>query len=106
MADPSASYRAVYTSPPPVKMPYEPTEALADLPGVTYALDLFLASKMHESEDYCDQSDPKKCVSSLCGGVRRRLILVQGNGCTLRRGTGSSSVSRDSCRTRTRCVER
>jgi hypothetical protein len=67
MADPAASYRTVYTSPPPVKMPYKPTEALADLPGVAYALDQFLASKMHESEDYCNQSDPKKCVSSrLC----------------------------------------
>ncbi|KAJ7473524.1 hypothetical protein FB451DRAFT_1367440 [Mycena latifolia] len=58
--DPSASYRTIYTAPPPVKLPYKPTEALADLPGVSYALDLFLASKMHESEDYCNQSDPKK----------------------------------------------
>ncbi|KAJ6511716.1 hypothetical protein DFH09DRAFT_1251567 [Mycena vulgaris] len=58
--DPSASYRTIYTAPPPVKVPYKATEALGDLPGVTYALDLFLASKMHESEDYCNESDKKK----------------------------------------------
>nr|GAT47379.1 predicted protein [Mycena chlorophos] len=57
--DPS-SYKTVYTSPPPVKTPYKATEALGDLPGVTYALDQFLASHMHESEDYCNESDPKK----------------------------------------------
>ncbi|KAJ7659454.1 hypothetical protein B0H17DRAFT_1171824 [Mycena rosella] len=55
-----SSYRTVHTAPPPVKMPYKPTEALGDLPGVVYALDLFLGSKMHESEAYCNQSDPKK----------------------------------------------
>ncbi|KAF8209173.1 hypothetical protein K438DRAFT_1811866 [Mycena galopus ATCC 62051] len=55
-----ASYRSIYTSPPPVKVPYKATEALEDLPGVSYALDLFLASKMHESEDYCNESDKKK----------------------------------------------
>ncbi|KAJ7875576.1 hypothetical protein B0H14DRAFT_2715695 [Mycena olivaceomarginata] len=56
----SASYRSIYTSPPPVKVPYKATEALDDIPGVSYALDLFLASKMHESEDYMNQSDKKK----------------------------------------------
>ncbi|KAF7312400.1 hypothetical protein MIND_00253400 [Mycena indigotica] len=54
------SYRTIFTSPPPVKTPYKAEEALGDLPGVTYALDLFLASHMHESEDYCNESDPKK----------------------------------------------
>ncbi|KAJ7106703.1 hypothetical protein C8R44DRAFT_805709 [Mycena epipterygia] len=58
--DASTSYRTVYTSPPPVKVPYKPVDALDDLPGVAYALDLFLASKMHESEDYCNLSDKKK----------------------------------------------
>ncbi|KAJ7743912.1 hypothetical protein DFH07DRAFT_869858 [Mycena maculata] len=48
------------TSPPPVKLPYNPADALEDLPCVRYALDLFLASKMHESEDYMNQSDKKK----------------------------------------------
>ncbi|KAJ7059603.1 hypothetical protein C8F01DRAFT_1026260 [Mycena amicta] len=55
-----ASYRTMLTSPPPVKLPYKPEEALGDLPGVTYALDQFLASHMHEAEDYCNESDPKK----------------------------------------------
>ncbi|KAK7042053.1 hypothetical protein R3P38DRAFT_3389870 [Favolaschia claudopus] len=58
--EPGASYRTIYTSPPPVKTPYKATEALDDLPGVSYALDLFLASKMHESEDYCNESDKNK----------------------------------------------
>ncbi|KAJ7080170.1 hypothetical protein B0H15DRAFT_857139 [Mycena belliarum] len=58
--DRSASYRGIYTAAPPVKLPYKPADALGDLPGISYALDLFLASKMHESEDYCNESDPKK----------------------------------------------
>ncbi|KAF7342328.1 hypothetical protein MVEN_01821200 [Mycena venus] len=55
-----ASYRTIYTSPPPVKTPYRASEALSDLPGVSYALDQFLASRMHESEDYMNASDAKK----------------------------------------------
>ncbi|KAJ7200812.1 hypothetical protein GGX14DRAFT_466162 [Mycena pura] len=55
-----ASYRSIYPDPPPVKVPYKAEEALDDLPGVIYALDQFLASHMHESEDYCNQSDEKK----------------------------------------------
>ncbi|KAJ7627995.1 hypothetical protein DFH06DRAFT_1226877 [Mycena polygramma] len=58
--DASSSYRSIYTSPPPVKVPYKPEEALADIPGVHYALDMFLASKMHEAEEYCNESDKKK----------------------------------------------
>ncbi|KAF9067920.1 hypothetical protein BDP27DRAFT_1327995 [Rhodocollybia butyracea] len=54
------SYRSIYPSPPAVKYPYKPSEALGDLPGVSYALELFLASQMVESEDYCNQSDVKK----------------------------------------------
>ncbi|KAJ7861298.1 hypothetical protein B0H13DRAFT_2237305 [Mycena leptocephala] len=53
----SSSYRTIYTSPPPVKMPYCASEALSDLPGVSYALDQFLSSRMHESEDYMNASD-------------------------------------------------
>lgn len=56
------SYQSIYTSPPPVAYPYEPTEALGDLPGVSYALEMFLASHMVESEDYCNKSDIKKFV--------------------------------------------
>lgn len=40
--------------------PYEPSKALEDLPGITYALHLFLASHMHESEEFCHQNDPPK----------------------------------------------
>jgi hypothetical protein len=53
----SSSYRTIYTSPPPVKTPYCASEALSDLPGVSYALDQFLSSRMHESEDYMNASD-------------------------------------------------
>ncbi|THU87099.1 hypothetical protein K435DRAFT_782606 [Dendrothele bispora CBS 962.96] len=55
-----ASYQPHYASPPPVKVPYDPNEALDDIPGVSYALELFLASKMVESENYCNQNDEKK----------------------------------------------
>ncbi|THU87395.1 hypothetical protein K435DRAFT_782464 [Dendrothele bispora CBS 962.96] len=55
-----ASYQPHYASPPPVKVPYDPNEALDDIPGVSYALELSLASKMIESEDYCNQNDEKK----------------------------------------------
>jgi hypothetical protein len=52
--------------PSAVKIPsgeYVPGEnALDDLPGITYALDLFLASHMVESEDFCHKMDPPKCV--------------------------------------------
>lgn len=54
------SWSTIYTAPPPVKYPYNPKEALSDLPGVSYALEMFLASHMVESEDYCNKSDEKK----------------------------------------------
>ncbi|KAI0319413.1 hypothetical protein OF83DRAFT_1110594 [Amylostereum chailletii] len=47
-------------APPTTKWPYRPTDALDDIPGVAYALDTFLKSKMVESEDYCHSSDPTK----------------------------------------------
>ncbi|KAI0061327.1 hypothetical protein BV25DRAFT_1805762 [Artomyces pyxidatus] len=46
--------------PPTTKWPYTPSAALDDLPGVAYALDLFLKSLMVESEQFCHTSDPKK----------------------------------------------
>ncbi|KAJ6459937.1 hypothetical protein C8R45DRAFT_1030124 [Mycena sanguinolenta] len=55
-----ASYRTIHTTPPPVRTPYTPADALLDLPGVSYALDQFLASRMHESEAYMNASDPSK----------------------------------------------
>ncbi|KAL4246932.1 Inclusion body clearance protein IML2 [Abortiporus biennis] len=48
------------TIPPPVKRPYSPSKALDDLPGLSHALHLFLASHMVESEEYCLQNDPEK----------------------------------------------
>ena len=33
--------------------PYVPTDALGDLPGIAYALELFLSSQMLESEAFC-----------------------------------------------------
>ncbi|CAK5267930.1 unnamed protein product [Mycena citricolor] len=56
----SPSYARLYTAPPPVKRPYKPADALADLPGVGYALDTFLASQMIEAEEYCNESDKEK----------------------------------------------
>lgn len=54
------SWKRRYTSPPKVKNPYVVAEALDDLPGVSYALEMFLASHMVESEEYCDKNDIKK----------------------------------------------
>lgn len=57
------SYQSIFNSPPPIKYPYRPNEALGDIPGISYALELFLASHMVESEDYCNKSDVNKYVS-------------------------------------------
>jgi len=35
-------------------------DALSDIPGLRYALDLFLASHMVESENFCNEMDPAK----------------------------------------------
>lgn len=56
----SPSWSIVYTSAPKVKYPYNPDDALSDIPGVCYAMELFLASSMIESETYCNQSDQRK----------------------------------------------
>ncbi|EMD32712.1 hypothetical protein CERSUDRAFT_161188 [Gelatoporia subvermispora B] len=47
-------------APPLPRGPYKPERALEDIPGISYALHLFLASHMVESEEYCHKSDPKK----------------------------------------------
>lgn len=47
------SYQSIYNSPPSISYPYSPTEALDDLPGIAYALELFLSSQMLESEAFC-----------------------------------------------------
>ncbi|KAH0580181.1 hypothetical protein H2248_001704 [Termitomyces sp. 'cryptogamus'] len=54
------SWQTVHASPPQVKSPYTPSEALGDLPGVCYALETFLNSRMLESEEYCHKSDVGK----------------------------------------------
>ena len=50
------------TPPPSVKTPYKAKEALDDIPGVAYALETFLQSRMVECKEYYHESDPKKCV--------------------------------------------
>lgn len=48
------------TKAPPVQNPYSMENSMSDLPCAAYALDLFLASHMFESEDYLDKGDPRK----------------------------------------------
>lgn len=59
------SWKPIYdlNSPPDVARPYEPEEALEDLPGVHYALEVFLSSHMLESEEYCNEADEIKCAN-------------------------------------------
>lgn len=56
--------RSSLGEPPAVTWPYSHASALDDIPGVAYALDLFLKSLMVESEEHCHTSDPKKCVAT------------------------------------------
>jgi hypothetical protein len=59
---PSSPLSPLYPSPPSVKVPYNDQEALDDIPGLSYALELFLSSHMVESEEYCHKMDETKCV--------------------------------------------
>ena len=54
------SYKFPYAKPPPVKQPYNPDEALLDIPPISHALELFLQSKMLESEEFCHTNDQEK----------------------------------------------
>lgn len=54
------SYQSPYAKPPPVKQPYNPDEALLDIPPISHALELFLQSKMLESEEFCHTNDQEK----------------------------------------------
>ncbi|KAJ7612624.1 hypothetical protein FB45DRAFT_939423 [Roridomyces roridus] len=56
----STSYQSIYTSPVPVKAPYNPAKALDDIPSAAYALNLFLSSKMVEAEEYMSENDKKR----------------------------------------------
>ena len=81
------SWSSIYSIPPSVEYPYNPVDALTDIPGVSYVLDLFLASHMLESEDYCNKSDKNKWVSSFSSMFfahleisRERLYFAAGYG--------------------------
>ncbi|TEB19564.1 hypothetical protein FA13DRAFT_1844951 [Coprinellus micaceus] len=54
------SWDSPYTQPPGVKHPYRPEEALEDIPGLQHALQLFLESRMMESEEYCRRMDERQ----------------------------------------------
>lgn len=47
---------------PTSRWPYSHDVALDDIPGIAFALDAFLKSRMVESEEYCHRNDPRKCV--------------------------------------------
>ncbi|TFK64860.1 hypothetical protein BDN72DRAFT_774082 [Pluteus cervinus] len=53
-------YKRRFPLPPTSSDVYKPKDALEDISGICYALELFLASHMVESEDYCHSKDPKK----------------------------------------------
>ncbi|KAJ8509486.1 hypothetical protein ONZ45_g8372 [Pleurotus djamor] len=55
--DQDVSYKSPFTGPPPIQRPYVEADALLDIKPIQYALELFLASKMVESEEYCLESD-------------------------------------------------
>ncbi|KAH9942857.1 hypothetical protein B0H21DRAFT_749760 [Amylocystis lapponica] len=57
-------------TPPTPKKPYSSAKALDDISALSYALHLFLASHMVESEKFCHECDPKK----------ERLYFATGNG--------------------------
>ncbi|KZT66217.1 hypothetical protein DAEQUDRAFT_675510 [Daedalea quercina L-15889] len=48
------------SAPAPPRKPYSPETALEDVPGLNYALHLFLASQMVEAEEYCKECDPNR----------------------------------------------
>ncbi|KZS95551.1 hypothetical protein SISNIDRAFT_452213 [Sistotremastrum niveocremeum HHB9708] len=62
MSSPNGTPLMVSQGPPPPKVTgaYKISDALVDLPGVRYAVSLFLESHMVECEEWCDENDPKK----------------------------------------------
>lgn len=48
------------TAPKPPKRPYSSGRVLDDIPSLSYALHLFLASQMVESEEFCKECDPNR----------------------------------------------
>lgn len=61
---------------------YDPTTGLDDLPLVREALQLFLESKMVESEDLINNKDPIKCVVKLLHRCVN-LTCLTGRDCTV-----------------------
>ena len=60
----------VELQPPPLFTgEYTQDRALEDLPGVTYALRVFLGSYMLQSEEYCKKNDPKRYVRAPIASV-------------------------------------
>ncbi|KAK0191720.1 hypothetical protein F5146DRAFT_929724 [Armillaria mellea] len=53
---------------PPVKVPYDPNDALDDISAIAYTLDLFIASQMVESEEYCSKGDSNRERMYFCIG--------------------------------------
>jgi hypothetical protein len=60
--EPSWKPLFVVGNPPEIKYPYSP-DALDDIAGVQYALEVFLSSHMLESEEFCHASDEAKYVA-------------------------------------------
>jgi hypothetical protein len=72
MSAPSSTSATTNTIPPappgppfPKNKKYSPKDALDDLPRAHHALNLFMASYMVESEEYCKAADPKSYVYAL-----------------------------------------
>ncbi|KAF9491319.1 hypothetical protein BDN71DRAFT_1398587 [Pleurotus eryngii] len=53
-----ASYASPFTAHPSIPQPYNAASALGDIPAIAYALELFLSSKMVESEKLLLDCDP------------------------------------------------
>lgn len=74
------------TEPPAPEGGYTQEQALNDLPGVAYALHLFLASHMVEAEEYCRKCDPKQYVQVLnYYNINTSLSITQGTTILLNR---------------------
>lgn len=69
------SYASPFSSPPAIPQPYNAASALGDIPAIAYALELFLSSKMVESEKFLLDCDPTMYVSQSVG-FRRMFTIV------------------------------
>ena len=74
--EPSWKPLFVVGSPPDVKYPYNVDDALDDIAGVQYALEVFLSSHMLESEEFCRTSDETKYVAHPLTCLYLRMALT------------------------------